>query len=158
MGGLLRHLQREPIGSLPWVIFDRAAISARCPLSSQSRPDCCIWASDVMGHKATSSSATPSGIAAALWQINHALSQLSHAAEKRFCCYEKARQARSAPGCASNWAFVAGVTGVCRSASQQPVDRRNERHGVAEATLLVACARQTRLCVIAFVSIFVFQL
>ena len=34
-------------------IFDRSTMSARCPLSTRSRPNCCITASDVTGHLET---------------------------------------------------------------------------------------------------------
>jgi hypothetical protein len=37
MGGLLRHLQREPIGSLPWVTSDRVEPAAG-PAMSASHP------------------------------------------------------------------------------------------------------------------------
>ena len=58
MGGLLRHLQREPIGSLPWVTSDRVEPAAGPAMSAShpKRPSAMKMRSVATGHKPTSRS------------------------------------------------------------------------------------------------------
>jgi hypothetical protein len=44
-------LRCRRVGAVHSIIFDRSTMSARCPPSIQSRPNCCIAASDATGHK-----------------------------------------------------------------------------------------------------------
>jgi hypothetical protein len=67
-------------GPYRWVIFDRSTMSARCPLSTRSRPNCCITASDVTGQQrpfALQKAASPSRYRAAVQLVTDLHNQKS---------------------------------------------------------------------------------